>query len=136
MLLKDMATNNAQCKGRVAAVLTAFQGQPLIGGIWHQLPGGPGEEEEKSRRSSADHGTVLPALEVPLYTCRGVGEVMAGHWVGAGSMPWVVDLTGWTTSVKVQKSWNMCWALPASETFEGGFKMTAGERGVRKPSQG
>ena len=72
--------------------------------------------------------TDFPALKVPLYTHGGVGEVMEGPWVRVGSIPQVGDLTGWPLSGKVQKSWNTCWALPVSGTFEGGFNMTAGER--------
>ena len=78
-------------------------------------------------------GLFLPsALEVPLYTCGGVGEVIEGPWVGPGSVPRVEDLAGWNLPGKVQKSWNMCWALSASGTFGGRFRMTAGDSGGKE----
>ena len=63
----------------------------------------------------------------PFITCGGVGEVMEGPWVGVGPVLRVGDLTGWPLLGRVQKSWNTCWALSISGTFEGGFEMTAGE---------
>ena len=52
---------------------------------------------------------------------------MEGPWVGVEPVPRVGDLTGWPLFGRVQKSWNTCWVLLISGTFEGGFEMTAGE---------
>ena len=54
---EEKAVNSAQCKGRAAAICMASQeqGQPPTVRIRHQIPGGPGEEEEMSGRSVSDN---------------------------------------------------------------------------------
>ena len=63
---------NAQCKGRAAAIWTAFQeqGRPPTGHDHHQIPGGPGEEE-KSRRSAADNELSFQLLRSPYIPAEG-----------------------------------------------------------------